>query len=143
MPAKKLTKVVAILFAALVLMTSSCSFKEAKDVSERAVSDFHDKFNAGQYHEIYAQSDSRFRTETNEPDLVTFFEAIHRKLGAFKSSSASGFFVNATTFGTQVTLTYETDFSEGKATERFDYAVSSGKALLIGYHINSPLLIIK
>jgi hypothetical protein len=38
---------------------------------------------------------------------------------------------------------YETDFSEGKGQENFVFEMKNGQALLVGYHVNSPLLITK
>jgi len=53
------------------------------------------------------------------------------------------FFINASTNGTFVTLTYKTDFTHGSAQERFIWTLTGGKATLIRYNIDSRDLIVK
>jgi hypothetical protein len=129
--------------AALLVSMNSCSLTKAKEIGEHAVVQFHNQFNAGQYHEIYAQSDEGFQKGTSEADAVALFEAVRRKLGTVKNSNQAGWHVNATPTGTVVTLAYEVEFSEGKGTEQFVFQVSGDKALLFNYNVNSPLLITK
>ena len=129
------------LIASVVIVISSCSFTKGKQTSERAVARFHEQFNAGQYHDIYAQSDEGFRKVTSEQDAVALFDAVRRKLGTVKNANQNGWHVNATTAGTQVSLAYNTEFTEGKATEQFVFFVSGDNARLFQYNINSPLLV--
>jgi hypothetical protein len=127
--------------AGLVVAVSACSLAKGKGIGERAVSQIHNQFNAGQYHEIYAQSDEGFRKGSSEADTVAMFDAVRRKLGSVKNSNQVGWHVNATPMGTIVTLVYEVEFSEGKGTEQFVFRVVGDKALLFNYNVNSPLLI--
>ena len=46
-----------------------------------------------------------------------------------------------TTNGHFVTLTYESRFARGRAAEEFVWQIQSGQPSLIGYHVNSPLLV--
>ena len=119
------------LIASLLVAVSSCSLTKGKEIGERAVVQFHNQFNAGQYHEIYVQSDEGFR------------KAARRKLGTVKNSSQTGWHVNATPTGTMVTLNYDVEFSEGKGTEQFVFKLSGDKALVFNYNVNSPLFITK
>ncbi len=129
--------------AALLLVVNSCSFTKGKAIGERAVVQFHNQFNAGQYHEIYAQSDEGFRKASSEQDTLALLEAVRRKLGTVKQADQQGWHVNATPGGTMVSLAYEVEFSEGKGREDFVFKVSGDRALLYNYHISSPLLITK
>lgn len=52
--------------ATLFVVVNSCSFTKGKSTSEQAVVKFHEQFNAGRYHEIYAQSDEAFRKASSE-----------------------------------------------------------------------------
>ena len=131
------------LIPSLLLAVSSCSLTKGKEAGERAVVQFHNQFNAGQYHEIYVQSDEGFRKAASEADTLALFEAVRRKLGTVKNSSQTGWHVNATPTGTMVTLTYDAEFSEGKGTEQFVFKLSGDKALVFNYNINSPLFITK
>lgn len=129
--------------AALLLVGNSCSLTKGKEIGERAVVQFHNQFNAGQYHEIYVQSDEGFRKASSEEDTLALFEAVRRKLGTVKQANQRGWHVNATPAGTMVSLAYEVEFSEGKGTEDFVFHISGDQALLFNYHVNSPLLITK
>jgi hypothetical protein len=129
--------------ASLLVAVSSCSLTKGKQTSERAVVQFHSQFNAGQYHDIYSQTDEGFQKASSEPDTIALFEAIRRKLGTVKNSNQVGWHVNATPMGTMVSLAYEVEFSEGKGTEQFVFRVSGDKASLFNYNINSPVLITK
>jgi hypothetical protein len=99
--------------------------------------------NAGQFHEIYSQTDEGFTKATSEADLVALLEALRKKLGKVNRSTPGTWGVNATPQGTMVTLGYDVEFSEGKGTEQFVFRVSGDKAMLFNYHVNSPLLITK
>lgn len=131
------------LFACVALLFSSCSFGKHKEAAEKAVVKFHQQLNAGQYREIYVQCGQKFRDSTNESDAIALFEAIHRKLGSVVNSKQLGWNVNTAPGGTFVRMGYETDFSEGKGQEDFVFEMNSGQALLVGYNVNSPLLITK
>ena len=129
--------------SALVVVANACSFTKGKEIGERAVTQFHNQFNAGQYRDIYVQSDEGFRKAASEADTLALFEAVRRKLGTVQNSSQTGWHVNATPGGTMVSLAYDVEFSEGKGTEQFVFHIDGDKALLFNYHVNSPLLIIK
>lgn len=128
---------------ALQFAMGSCSVTKGREMGERAVDQFHNQFNAGQYHEIYVQSDEGFRKSTSEADTVALFEAIRRKLGTVKNANQTTWHVNATPIRTVITLTYDVGYSEGKGTEQFVFQVRGDKALLFNYNVNSPLLITK
>lgn len=129
----------------LILLTTaficSCSLAKGKPIAESAVAQFHNQFNNEQFHEIYAQSDSKFQESTSEEQLNEFLSAVHRKIGTVKTANQAGWHVNATTMGTVVDLQYDTEFTEGKAGEEFEFIVSGEQAKLVHYNINSPLLI--
>lgn len=127
----------------LLMCGTSCSLQKDKSTGENAVARFHTQFNAGQYHDIYAQTDEGFRKNTSEEQMAALLGAIQRKLGLEKDANQVDWRVNATTAGTQVFLTYRTTFTEGDATEQFVFFVSGNNARLFKYNIESPLLITK
>jgi hypothetical protein len=130
------------LIITLVVVTTSCSMGKSRAVGEQAVVQFHNQFNAGQYKEIYDQADETFHKAITETDTLALFEAVHKKLGTIKEANANGWHVNMGG-ATTVSLQYDTEFTEGKATEQFVFLVSGDKAALVNYAINSPLLITK
>jgi hypothetical protein len=129
--------------AVLLAASSSCSFAKGKGIAEAAVVQFHNQYNAGQFHEIYGQVDDGFKKAVSEADFIALLEAVHRKLGTVKQANAAGWGINTTPLGTVATLGYDVEFSEGKATEQFVFRISGDKALLYNYNVNSPLLITK
>ena len=138
------TKLCLVILIALLISGSACSaVTKGKGNAEAAVVQFHNQFNAAQFREIYSQTDEEFKKATSEADFVALLEAIHRKLGTVKQASPTGWRMNATPMGTMVTLGYNVEFGEGKGTEEFTYRVNGGKALLLHYNVNSPLLITK
>lgn len=139
----KIRPILFFTFIAALFIVPSCSFTKGKATGEQAVVKFHDQFNAGQYHEIYAQSDDGFRKATSEADALALFEAVRRKLGTVKNSTQTRWHVNATPAGTMVSLAYDVEFTEGKGSEEFVFHLDGDKALLFNYHVNSPLLITK
>lgn len=132
-----------LVVAALLLAASSCSLTKGKGISEAAVAQFHNQYNAGQFHEIYEQADDEFKKAGTEEQFVTLLEALRKKLGTVKQSEQTGWRVNATPNGTMVSLGYNVEFTEGKGTEEFVFHVSGDKAMLYNYNVNSPLLITK
>jgi len=135
--------VLLTVIVALQFVISSCSLTKGKEMGERAVDQFHNQFNAGQYHEIYTQSDEGFRKSTSEADTVALFEAVRRKLGTVKNANQTTWHVNTTPTGTVITLAYDVEYSEGKGIEQFVFQVRGDKALLFNYNVNSSLLITK
>lgn len=130
-----------LLLIASVAIATACSFTKGKQLAESGVAQFHDRFNAGDFHEIYSESDVAFQKWGDEAKVTEFLSAVHRKLGTVNDAHQTGWRVNATTDGTVVSLGYEVDFSEGKGTEEFAFLVKGDKALLYHYNVNSPLLI--
>lgn len=131
------------LIVTLFMFVACASLTKGKAAAESAANRFHQQINAEKYGEIYTQADDKFRSVVKEAESKALFEAIHRKLGNVKNATLSNWRVNATTGGTFVSLAYDTEFTEGRGMEQFDFLVSGERASLINYNINSPLLITK
>lgn len=139
---KPLFRIIAFLFI-ISALTASCSLTKGKEQAERAVEKFHQQFNAGQYQEIYQQSDDKLKEAVTEAEFVQLLEAIRRKLGTAGNSTQTGWRVNVTTMGTIATVGYDIQFSEGKGVEQFSFLINGDQANLLRYDVNSPLLITK
>lgn len=131
------------LILAAAIFVAGCTTSVDTRVAERAVDTFHEMLNAGQFELIYAAGSDDLKRVAKREDFVALLDAVHRKLGVTKSWSKRGWSVNYHTSGTFVTLSYSTIFDEGDAGEQFVYRLQDGKALLVGYHINSTALIVK
>jgi TonB family protein len=133
------TKQTLVFVAALLVLLTSCG-RKSKEISERAVARFHDQFNAGQYHDIYAQAEEGpFHRGSGEADTLAWLDTVHRKLGTVKTANETEWHVR---HGTEVNLIYDTQFTEGNAREYFVFYVSGDNARLSNYNIESPLLTI-
>jgi len=133
------TKQTLVFVAALLVLLTSCG-RKSKEIGERAVARFHDQFNAGQYHDIYAQAEEGpFHRGSGEADTLAWLDTVHRKLGTVKTANETEWHVR---HGTEVNLIYDTQFTEGNAREYFVFYVSGDNARLSNYNIESPLLTI-
>jgi hypothetical protein len=119
------------LLALLCACSSSADLKQAEQAIER----FHQQLDAGQSADIYEAASDDLKKVALYDDFVTFLDAVHRRFGNTKSSSRKGWNVNDTSSGAFITLSYETTFAEGKASEQFVYRLSTTDALLAGYHV--------
>lgn len=132
---------VITIVALLASTLSGCNGGQVKGVAERQVEAFHGQLNAGQYDGIYGQADDAFRSAGSKADTIAFLAAVHRKLGNAKSATEQGYLVNFSTGGMMVNLTYQTQFDQGSATERFSFKVHDNDARLAGYRIDSQELV--
>lgn len=135
---------VQVLVLALAFVTfagGGCELFKRKEIGERAVVRFHEQFNSGQHADIYRQTDDGFRKATNESEMLALLGAVRRKLGTVKNTNQVSSKVKSTYAMTVVTLSYETEFTDGRATEHFVYYVSGGQARLYRYDIMSSLLV--
>jgi Protein of unknown function (DUF4019) len=136
--------VVACGVTALALWFSSCGITANKPEAEAAVGTFHSQLDAGQFDAIYANADGGFRKATTNSDFDAFASAVHRKLGTVRQASLTNYFVNwSTGEGEVITLTYNTQFSGGSATEQFRLRLQNNRPLIYGYNIDSTALILK
>jgi hypothetical protein len=130
-----------VLLAECLLMPA-CSPSKAKGAAESAVSVFHSELDAEQYHDIYAQSSPEFQKSATEAEIAEFLGAVHRKLGRVQHSDEAGFNLNFNTSGSTVTLSYNSQFANGPATEQFVWRVEDQPSL-INYRIDSRVLVTK
>lgn len=133
----------AYVLAVMLLVASACALAEGKDVAEKAMDQFHQQFNGEQYGDIYAGADAQFKRATTEAALTQLLQAVRRKIGMFKQARQTNFNIVSGTNGTTVTMVYASEFTQGNATEQFLYAIVGSKAVLVGYNINGPDLILK
>ena len=132
-----------IILILIVALHAGCNMKKGKEAAERAVEKFHKQLNAGQFREMYAEADDRFKKAAKEQDVIALFDAVHRKLGTVQKAKLTGWHVNAAAGGNTITLGYDVEFSEGKAVEQFVFRQSGDKVMLLNYNVNSPVLITK
>jgi len=125
----------------LTRLLTACSATQDVNMAQEATEHFHEMMSAGQFEQIYAQSDDSFKKAYTAEDLTRLLSAVAGKLGVVKTSGSDGWNVVYTPSGTSITLRYTTQFEHGTGAETFLYRVADGRALLAGYHIDSNALI--
>lgn len=138
----KWTIIVTLAVIAYVAWQSSTGLIRGRQLANVAISHFHDQLNGANYSEIYSGTDDAFRSSGSQEELLKFFEAVHRKLGAAGSSSLVNIKVMVMPNGTFITSVYNTRFELGQATETFNWIKKGDTLILHGYNINSKALIV-
>jgi hypothetical protein len=126
--------------AFLSTVVPACSGK-ARQAAEAATTEFRAQCSRSAFDEIYAASAPELWTAATKDDFLKLMNAVKRKLGAWQSSTPTGWKMMAGTKGRTVTLGFQSAFEKGAATEEFIWRVKDGKAALAGYHINSLALL--
>jgi hypothetical protein len=123
-----------------VLALSGCSTQKDFQEAERASDEFHLQMARGNYGGIYDATGAPFKAATSRDLLIGMLQRVNRKLGACGSAERQGFNVNYNTGGSFVTMAYTRKCANGPLEESFTWRIESGKAVLYGYHANSPVL---
>jgi len=126
---------------ALFFLLASCSPAADTKSAEQAVTAFHRAMDAQQYEPIYNSSDAQMKKAVSRDRFVKLLTVFHAKLGSFKNGKTVGWNDSATTSGDYVTLNRDAVFERGPATEQFIFRMDGNRASLVGYHVNSDLLI--
>jgi hypothetical protein len=134
---------VFLVVALVAVLLIGCHPVKNTQAAEQAVTAFHQQLDTGDFKGIYAATHADFKKAATEKEFVDILEAVHRKLGNIQSTQRATWNINSYNFQTNVSMTYDTTFEQGKAKESFNYRIEDGKAVLRGYNINSPTLITK
>jgi hypothetical protein len=130
-----------IRLAGTLLVTSFlCSCKDTRSASplaQAAVVSFHTDLNAGKWKEIYDAASPTFRGAATEKDWLDLMDSVKRKLGKHVKSTTTGSRTSTVNLNTSTALTLNSEFELGKGTETFTYSITEGKAVLVGYNLNS------
>jgi hypothetical protein len=132
-----------LLLALSCIFVASCGAKKDLTSTNSAVAKFHAQLDAGNFDQIYADSDDAMKQAITKGKFTDLLSAVHRKLGNVKSAIRKTFFINWDTSGETIRVTYETQFESDNTEEQFVFTVSGKEAKLVGYHINSDVLITK
>jgi hypothetical protein len=128
-----------VLCASLV---ASCSSGSDLPKGEGAIGAFHQRLEAGQFSDIHAKSTPGMKAAVSAQEFSKFLAAIHRKLGPLQSGKTVGWRENYNTSGHVLVMTYAAQYEKGAAQETFQFRFADDVAVLDGYHINSPALIV-
>jgi len=110
-------------------------------LSDEGVRHFHSQLDSEAYGDILGESDEAFQDSGNRDEIIKFLTGVHSKLGLSHGFSRTNVFVNATTSGTFIRVTYQSTFDQGSAVETFTWRKAAGGLKLVRYDINSNTFI--
>lgn len=128
------------IIAAAGLFAAGCEAAKGKPFAEKAVGEFHSQLNAQQFAQIYAAASPEFKKSTEEATAVGYFTLVHTKMGEYKSTNQTGFNASVDNGVSSVTLNYDTEYANGKASETFIYKVEGEKVSLVSYKVESDAM---
>jgi hypothetical protein len=128
--------------ALCAVLVASCSSSTDLPKGEGAIGAFHERLEAGRYAEIYAKSTPDMKAHGSAEDMSKFLAAIHRKLGPIQSGKTVGWRENYNSSGHLLVMTYQAQYEKGEAEETFQFRFDGDAAVLDGYHVNSPALVL-
>ncbi len=132
---------------AAFLLLAACAacgrFAQSHGHAVRAVTAFHEHFNAGQYGPIYDASDDQLKRSATRESFTARLEAVRRKLGDVTATRTQTWNVHTWNLTTYVTLVQDTTYANGRATERFRFAVRGPQALLISWSVSPGDLVLR
>ena len=111
--------------------------------ADKAAADFHGLYDAEDYDKIFDTAHSDFKGLKPKAEVISFVRSVRDKLGKVKSSNRTGWQANSVNMKTNVVLTFSTEFMNGEGVETFTYRIEDGKAILLGWYVNSNDLILK
>jgi hypothetical protein len=124
----------------LVAGLGGCSSGDHMATAEEGIAHFRRLMETQQFARVYTTGSDELRKSTSEADMSKLLAALNKKLGRVKVAEKSGWKVNFHTSGTFVTVAFKTEFEKGPGTEQFVFRISNGKASLVSYNVNSPVL---
>ena len=125
----------------VVLVLSGCSFSADYVLAKAACEEFHRQIDQGEYAAVYGAALPAFQASVTKEQIVGMFKRIDRKLGKCSDAPVNFGGIQANTNGTFVTTTGARNCANGKLNEQFVWQIKDGKALLLNYTANSPLLL--
>jgi len=129
------------LLLALAFVLVSCG--GGTDAAKQGVTAFRDRVTHRSFAEIHRTASPEFRQAVTEEQFQRLMTKLERRLGAWQSSKEPVWHVMRGTGGHFVSLTYESQFSKGPASERFTWRIENGASVLLGYNVQSALLVME
>jgi hypothetical protein len=127
------------LMAAPLMALAGCSIGADLPVAERGVVALHAQLNGGKCAAIRETSAAEFREMATAETWLSMCGQLARGLGNFKSGQQIGWQDQNVNGDHRISLVYQSAFDKGAGREEFLFRIQGGKALLLGYHVNSPV----
>lgn len=135
-------RIAAIGFAAMIAL-SACTGGEGRELAEAEIDEFRQAYGANEFANVYEASSPEMKRVQDKEEFVAFMNAVRRKLGAFESGKTTGWHSNVGTQGHSMVIAKQSQFENGAAAETFPFRITGDEALLVGYNVNSPQLVLQ
>jgi hypothetical protein len=123
------------------ILLSGCSFSADYGDAKNATEVFHRMMDQGEYAAIYDAAAKGFQASTTRENLIGFFRRVNRKMGKCGEAPVTFGGYQATTSGTFVTVKSSRTCANGSLSEEFVWLMVGGRATLLRYNANNPLLL--
>ena len=138
MDARRSFAVQLSLLLGIALALCGCSVSQSTEKAEAAVNEFHQRWNSGQFREMFDNAHMDFRRAQPFEVVANQMEALKRNYGAFQSAKKRSWGFSSNNGNTDVRLTYDSSFEQGNAVEEFVFRRTGDRALLLSYDIARP-----
>lgn len=128
---------VCLLSIAFAVFSIGCHYSEGLEATDKAVAQFHERFNNKEFEKIFDEASTEFRELYDKKRVLRDFDKIHEYLGKVKDTERKGWAVDSEPFGLEVTANFETGFERGSAKEKFVFLVGEDRTELMAYEFNS------
>jgi hypothetical protein len=137
---KRLAFAIAALSTVVVGAAAGCAKSGlSQQATESATRDFRQRYERGEFGQLYASAAPEFRAGASEALFVEAMNSMSQKLGSWQSAKPLGLRRVAGDDHKMVSQ-FKSQFSKGEATENFVWRDEGGTPILVGYHINSRAL---
>jgi len=127
----------AMALAASVLAVSGCSGPSSVQDARTQVDAFHGLLDKGDFESVWNDSTQDIKATTSKESFTGLLTAVHSRMGTVKETKQTGWKVNTDTNGTFASVTMQTTFERGSATEEFVYRKTDAGYKLAGYQIKA------
>ncbi len=128
---------------ACLAVTGCGDMTKGKEAAESQVVTFHRQFNDEDLAAIVSAAHPDMFKGSSESEVTDFLGVVRSKLGKVTDAKTVGTVVRTVNGVMSAVLTLKVTFENGEGTETFTFLIENEKALLLGYNINSPDLIMK
>jgi len=126
---------------AIAVLAGAGGCGKSRAQADAATAAFRAQQTSGRFVDMHRAAAPEFRDASSEAEFVKLMELVSRRLGAWRSSKATGWFTSSGTKGRIIRLTYDSQFEKGTAVEVFNWRIEGDGAVLLGYNINSRALL--
>jgi hypothetical protein len=126
---------------ALSVLLAACHPLQDASQVDAAVEQFHTRLASGDDDAIYREAGPEYQRSLDAQTNRNFLARVRRKMGTPGRATRTGYNVMYNPGGATVNTQYQVSYSNGAAAETFVWRVKDGKATLLGFTINSPLML--